>query len=132
MENKTVIITTLNDAWAEGGSIFDVFLESFRVGEDTERLLKHVVVITWDQKAHDRCTALHPHCYRLDTAGENFTTEAFFMSQRYLHMMWRRIHFLGSVLQMGYDFVFTVCLYTHTHIYTCLLVFCSSLYLECY
>ncbi|TKY44903.1 hypothetical protein E2542_SST31186 [Spatholobus suberectus] len=34
--NKTVIITTLNDAWAEPGSIFDLFLESFRLGEETQ------------------------------------------------------------------------------------------------
>ena len=26
MKDKTVIITTLNDAWAEPGSIFDLFL----------------------------------------------------------------------------------------------------------
>ncbi|TKY44904.1 Nucleotide-diphospho-sugar transferase [Spatholobus suberectus] len=29
------------------------------------------------------------------------------MTPDYLHMMWRRIEFLGSVLDMGYNFVFT-------------------------
>ena len=108
MENNTVIITTLNDAWAEPGSIFDIFLESFRVGNQTKKLLNHLVVITWDKKAYARCQALHRHCYQLETRGDNFTSEAFFMTADYLNMMWRRIEFLGSVLEMGYSFVFTV------------------------
>lgn len=109
MKHKTVIITTLNDAWAEPGSIFDIFLESFHTGgNQTQKLLNHLVVVTWDQKAYARCLALHKHCYQLETQGDNFTSEAFFMTPDYLHMMWRRIEFLGTVLQMGYSFVFTV------------------------
>ncbi|KAG5013230.1 hypothetical protein AAZV13_09G131500 [Glycine max] len=107
MKDKTVIITTLNDAWAEPGSIFDLFLESFRLGNQTKKFLNHLVVITWDQKAHARCLALHKHCYQVETKGDNFTGEAFFMTADYLHMMWRRIEFLGTVLDMGYNFVFT-------------------------
>ncbi|KAI4352033.1 hypothetical protein L6164_006322 [Bauhinia variegata] len=107
MKGKTVIITTLNDAWAEPGSIFDLFLESFHIGNQTEKLLKHLVIITWDQKAYARCIALHPHCYQLETKGDNFTNEAFFMTPNYLHMMWRRIEFLDTVLEKGYSFVFT-------------------------
>ncbi|KAK7251762.1 hypothetical protein RIF29_35246 [Crotalaria pallida] len=107
MEDKTVIITTVNNAWAEPGSIFDIFLESFRVGNQTKKLLNHLVIITWDKKAHARCIALHPHCFQIETKGSNYTNEAFFMTPNYLHMMWRRIEFLGSVLEMGYSFVFT-------------------------
>ncbi|KAJ6373717.1 hypothetical protein OIU78_029409 [Salix suchowensis] len=59
MKGKTVILTTLNDAWAEPGS------------------------------------------------GLDSSTEAPFMSEDYLKMMWRRIEFLSTVLQMGYSFVFT-------------------------
>src|ERR1044072_6280542 len=79
MEHKTVIITDLNDAWAQPGSIFDLFLESFHVGNQTEKLLNHLVVITWDQKAYTRCVSMHKHCYHLETKGDNFTGEAFFM-----------------------------------------------------
>lgn len=112
MKDKTVILTTLNDAWAEPGSIFDQFLESFQVGgNQTKKLLDHLVVVTWDQKAHSRCVDLHKYCYQLQTKGDNFTNEAFFMTPTYLHMMWRRIEFLGTVLQLGYSFVFTVCFY---------------------
>lgn len=108
MNQKTVIITTLNDAWAEPGSIFDLFLESFQIGgNQTQKLLNHLVVVTWDQKAHTRCLALHKYCYHLQIKGDNFTNEAFFMTPTYLHMMWRRIEFLGTVLNLGYNFVFT-------------------------
>ncbi|XP_027357335.1 uncharacterized protein At4g15970-like [Abrus precatorius] len=106
-KDKTVILTTLNDAWAEPGSMFDLFLESFHIGNQTEKLLNHLVVVTLDEKAHTRCLAIHKHCYRLETQGVNFTAEAFFMTPDYLFMMWRRIEFLGSVLEMGYSFVFT-------------------------
>ena len=108
MKNKTIIVTTLNDAWAEPNSIFDLFLEGFRIGNKTKRLLKHLVVICLDQKAYARCLALHPHCYQLYTRGADFTSEAPFMSSDYLHMMWRRIQFLTSILERGYSFVFTV------------------------
>ncbi|KAJ7970198.1 Glycosyltransferase [Quillaja saponaria] len=107
MDDKTVLLTSLNDAWAEPGSLFDVFLESFRIGNQTERLLKHMVVITLDQKAYARCLALHPHCYHLETKGENFTSEAGFMSPRYLRMMWGRNEFQGQILELGYNFIFT-------------------------
>ncbi|XP_019172901.1 PREDICTED: uncharacterized protein At4g15970-like isoform X3 [Ipomoea nil] len=107
MANRTVIITTLNAAWTRSGSIFDLFLESFRIGNQTEGLLKHVVVVALDKTAYARCRELHPHCYALTTVGVDFSGEAHFMSQDYLKMMWRRIDFLRLVLQMGYSFIFT-------------------------
>ncbi|KAL0535724.1 hypothetical protein IC582_030065 [Cucumis melo] len=107
MEDGTIIITTLNDAWAEPDSLFDLFLKSFHVGNGTQRLLKHLVIVTLDQKAYSRCVALHPHCYQLDTQGTNFSSEAYFMTSDYLKMMWRRIEFLIYVLEMGHSFVFT-------------------------
>ncbi|KAF5774274.1 putative nucleotide-diphospho-sugar transferase [Helianthus annuus] len=107
MSNNTVIITTLNDAWAEPNSMFDLLLESFRVGNQTKRFLKHLVVVTLDQKAYTRCLKLHPHCYNLRTDGTDFSEEAYFMAPDYLKMMWRRIDFLRSVLDLGYSFVFT-------------------------
>ncbi|KAG6524469.1 hypothetical protein ZIOFF_014378 [Zingiber officinale] len=42
MENKTVILTTLNAAWASPGSIIDLFFQSFRTGDGTRRLLDHL------------------------------------------------------------------------------------------
>lgn len=107
MKDRTVILTTLNDAWAEPGSMFDLFLESFRIGNGTQKLLKYLVVICLDQKAYKRCLSLHPHCYDFESTGTNFAREASFMTPTYLEMMWARIDFLASVLEKGYNFVFT-------------------------
>lgn len=137
-DNKTVIITTLNDAWAEPNSIFELFVESFRIGNDTERLLKHLVVVCLDDKAFGRClTSLpHGHCFQLRTkSGNNFTSEAFFMSSGYLDMMWTRIHFLSSVLQMGYSFVFTVRIifyHLYNHYLLLLYTYICSIYVSLY
>lgn len=108
MESKTVILTTLNSAWIEPNSIFDLFLESFKIGNETKDLLNHLVVVALDQKAYSRCLEVHPHCYALTTQGVDFSGEAYFMTADYLKMMWRRIHFLLTVLQTGYNFIFTV------------------------
>ena len=110
MGDKTVILTTVNEAWAANNSLLDLFLESFRIGNNTQRLLNHLVIITLDPKAYTRCITLHPHCYALKTKEMDFSKEAFFMSHDYLEMMWRRIDFLRSVLKMRYNFIFTVLL----------------------
>ncbi|KAK4422417.1 hypothetical protein Salat_1824000 [Sesamum alatum] len=106
-DHKTVIITTVNAAWTEPNSIFDLFMESFRIGNQTQSLLKHLVVVALDQKAYSRCLNAHPHCFALTTAGVDFSGQAFFMTGDYLKMMWRRIDFLRSVLEMGYNFIFS-------------------------
>lgn len=109
MGDNTVIITTLNQAWAEPNSIFDIFLESFRTGNGTGKLLDHLVVVVLDSKALDHCLSTHPHCYALNTSGLDFSgKEAYFMTSSYLEMMWIRIRLLSDVLAMGYNFVFTV------------------------
>ncbi|XP_012072412.1 uncharacterized protein At4g15970 isoform X2 [Jatropha curcas] len=107
MEDKTVILTTLNEAWAAPNSIVDLFLASFRIGVHTRRLLNHLVIIALDQKAYTRCMELHIHCFALVTEGIDFRKEAYFMTPAYVKMMWRRIDFLRSVLELGYNFVFT-------------------------
>ncbi|KAJ8426962.1 hypothetical protein Cgig2_027686 [Carnegiea gigantea] len=106
-EDNTVIITTLNEAWAAPNSIIDLFLESFRLGLHTQRLLNHLVIVALDDKAFRRCLTLHKHCFALLTEGIDFSKEAYFMTPDYLKMMWRRIDFLRTVLEMGYSFVFT-------------------------
>ncbi|KAJ8771895.1 hypothetical protein K2173_027072 [Erythroxylum novogranatense] len=109
MDDKTVILTTSNRAWSRPGSIVDLFLESYRIGNQTNRLLNHLVIISMDQEAHNRCLSIGIdfHCYNLKTQGFNFSTEAFFMTSEYLEMMWRRIDLLSYVLEIGYNFVFT-------------------------
>ncbi|KAI3962177.1 hypothetical protein MKW98_005808 [Papaver atlanticum] len=107
MKNKTVILTTLNEAWAVPNSVFDLFLESFKIGDNIKNLLSHLVIIAMDQKAYERCLQVHPHCYALNVEGVDFTKEAYFMSPEYLKMVWSKIDFQRSVLEMGYNFLFT-------------------------
>jgi hypothetical protein len=109
MPNKTVIITTLNEAWATQNAMIDLFLESFRCGNGTERFLRNLIIVALDQKAYDRCVTIHPHCLQLRTEGVDFSGEKLFMTSDYLRMMWRRIEFLRQVLEEGYSFVFSVC-----------------------
>ena len=110
MGDRTVIITVLNEAWASPGSIFDLFIESFSIGEETERLLKHLVVVAVDPKAFERCRLMHDHCFLVTTQGTDLSAEKVFMSYDYLKMMWWRLEFLKSVLELGYSFIFTVCI----------------------
>ncbi|KAK4486258.1 hypothetical protein RD792_008928 [Penstemon davidsonii] len=107
MPDNTVILSPLNEAWIEKGSIFDLFLESFRIGNRTIGLLKHLLVVALDQKAFDHCLGLHLNCYFLKTQGVDFSAEAGYMSTDYLKMVWRKIDFLRTILETGYSFVFT-------------------------
>ncbi|KAG6507917.1 hypothetical protein ZIOFF_033270 [Zingiber officinale] len=107
MENKTVILTTLNAAWASPGSIIDLFFQSFRTGDGTRRLLDHLVIIALDKKAYITCISLHTHCFALYTEGMDFSDEKIYMTAGYLSMMWRRIEFLRVILEMGYNFIFS-------------------------
>ncbi|KAL9679049.1 hypothetical protein QQ045_016903 [Rhodiola kirilowii] len=43
---------------------------------------------------------------RLLSRESHFSNQAVYMTDEYLKMMWRRIDFLGSVLELGYNFVF--------------------------
>ncbi|GKV13357.1 hypothetical protein SLEP1_g24368 [Rubroshorea leprosula] len=106
-KDNTVIITTLNEAWAAPNSLLDLFLESFRLGNGTDKLLDHLVIIAMDQKAYEHCLVVHKHCFTLVTDGIDFHQEAGFMTPIYLTMMWRRTEFLQHVLEMGYNFIFT-------------------------
>ncbi|CAM6029363.1 unnamed protein product [Sphagnum balticum] len=107
MHDRTVILTTLNAAWAQPNTMVDLFLDSFEQGDGIKYLLKHLVIIALDQVAYDRCTELHTACFMLTTEGVDFAADKFFMTDDYLKMMWRRIEFLRYVLEMGYNFVFS-------------------------
>lgn len=107
-KEKTVIITTLNDAWAEPNSVFDLFLESMRNGNNTAELVNHLMVVAVDQKAYIRCQKLVRHCYFFKTKkSSKMANEARFMSPIYMEMMWERLAFLQTILSLGYNFVFT-------------------------
>lgn len=107
-KEKIVILTSLNEAWAAPNSIFDLFLESFKVGNETAKLVDHLVVVAVDDDAYARCKATVPHCYLLKTKqSPQMAHEAVFMTPIYMDMMWERLAFLRDVLTLGYNFVFT-------------------------
>ncbi|KAH7840206.1 hypothetical protein Vadar_014137 [Vaccinium darrowii] len=107
-EKKTLIIAVLNKAYVEGDkSMLDLFLDSFWLGENTQALRDHLLIVAVDQTSYERCRFLRLHCYKLETEGVDFAGEQIFMSRDYLKMMWRRTEFLGDVLKRGYNFIFT-------------------------
>lgn len=108
MPNKTVIIAILNKAYIEGDKpMLDIFLESFWLGEGTQFLINHLLLVAMDQTAYERCQFLRLHCYKLVTDGVDFGGEKLYMSRDFINMMWTRTLFLGAVLQRGYSFIFT-------------------------
>ncbi|KAJ7961983.1 Glycosyltransferase [Quillaja saponaria] len=114
MANKTVIITIVNKAYAVADqdvkadtSMLDLFINSFWLGEDTRSLLDHLLIVTVDRTAYDRCQFLKLNCFQLKTDGVDFEGEKIFMSQDFIKMMWRRTLFLLEVLKRGYNFIFT-------------------------
>ncbi|KAF7090489.1 hypothetical protein CFC21_093234 [Triticum aestivum] len=107
MDNKTIILTTLNAAWSSPGSVIDLFIDSFRHGVRTSSLLKHLVIIAFDRKAYRRCTEIHTYCYALVTGNVDFSQEKRFLTAGYLEMMWKRLDFLRLVLEKGYSFIFS-------------------------
>jgi hypothetical protein len=109
-DDRTVILTCVNHAWAAPGSLLDMFLESFRIGDGIAHLLDHVLVVAMDPTAMARCRAVHRHCY-LYTAvpgGVNFTSAKAFLSKDYLELVWSKLKLQRRVLQLGYNFLFTV------------------------
>lgn len=105
--NRTVLITALNEAWAAPGSFLDLFLESFKHGENTANLVKHLIIVAMDKKAFDRCNAVHPLCYWFRVEGMDFAAEQKYMKGDYLEMMWKRNRFQQTILELGYTFLFT-------------------------
>jgi len=93
--------------WVKKNSMIDLFLQSFRVGNETEHLLKNLLIVAVDDKALHRCRQIHDHCYLMKTEGIDFSAEKLFMSKDYLKMMWRRLRFFSQVLETGYNFVFS-------------------------
>lgn len=108
MGNKTLIIAVLNKAYVEDNGILDLFLQSLREGENTEFLIKHLLLAAVDHTAFNRCTALELNCYQLVTEDVDFSQEVLYMSENFIKMMWRRTLFLGDILRHGYSFIFTV------------------------
>ncbi|XP_021738350.1 uncharacterized protein At4g15970-like [Chenopodium quinoa] len=108
MKDNTVILAYLNEAWAAPDSIFEIFLESFRIGNNTTYLLNHLLVVAIDNNAYTRCQTLVSHCYLLrSNESSTLAHQANFMTPNYLDLIWRRVAFLQTILTLGYNFIIT-------------------------
>ncbi|CAL4918857.1 unnamed protein product [Urochloa decumbens] len=111
--NRTLILTVLNEAYAEEDGLLDLFLQSLREGDGTAQLIDHVLFVAMDRQAFRRCRSLGGlRCYLLRQSGgaegdDDLASEQLYMSDGFIRMMWRRIRFLGDVLKHGYSFIFT-------------------------
>lgn len=112
MADKTVIVTILDETWASPGSVLDLFLESFRVGQGTQRFLNHLVVVALDNQAFQYCNAIHPHCFQLPPFESKIAAaEGLFTTPDHLMLNRRRNDILLQVIELGYNLVFTVSLF---------------------
>ncbi|XXG77982.1 hypothetical protein AAC387_Pa08g2021 [Persea americana] len=107
MENKTLIIAVVNKAYTQKGSLLDLLLQSFQVGEGTQLLRNHLLLAAIDQTAFEQCSLKGLHCYKFITDGVDYSGEKIFMSRDYRKITWMKNLFQANVLRRGYNFIFT-------------------------
>ncbi|CAI5497432.1 unnamed protein product [Closterium sp. Naga37s-1] len=120
--SRTVIVTALSEAWAP---MMRFFLDRLRLVEQQARaegeaeaegglnqLVDRLVVVAYDDASFDECCSLGLHCY-FDWQDDAEEKEDFsgdqkhFMTPAYIHLVWRKVHVVRSMLALGYDVVFT-------------------------
>ncbi|XVF16214.1 hypothetical protein REPUB_Repub10bG0012500 [Reevesia pubescens] len=107
MSDRTVILTVVNETWARPDSILDLFLESFRIGQGTKRLLNHLLIIAEDSQAFQYCKSRHPHCFQLKISRTKFTKIPISRTQVNLMFSPTRLILLQQVIELGYNVAFT-------------------------
>jgi hypothetical protein len=108
MEDGTVILTSVNEVWTRPDSLLDIFLGGFRIGEDTAHLVGHVLIVTVDAAALRGCKAVHPHCYLVEVKSLDMNRAKTYGTPEYVEMMWLKLSIQQRVLELGYNFLFTV------------------------
>lgn len=107
-DDRTVIITAVNEAFARPGSLLGLFRESFYAGEKIAHLLDHLLVIAVDPAEYHHCRRVHPFCYLLQaTTSMNLSSASNYMSDAYVELVWAKLELQQRVLQLGYNFLFT-------------------------
>ncbi|XP_020192793.1 uncharacterized protein At4g15970 [Aegilops tauschii subsp. strangulata] len=107
MDDGTVIITSVNEAFARPGSLLDLFRGSFRDGEGIAHLLNHTLIVAADPGALALCEAVHPHCYLLQVMAAGVSSANGFLTRSYLELVWSKLTFQHRVLQLGYNYLYT-------------------------
>ena len=111
MEDRTVILTILDETLASPGSVLDLFLESFRIGQKTQQFLNHIVVAAVDNQAYQYCISIHPHCFQLTSVTSKFAKRKGSTSPDHLTLKIMRLDLFLEVVKLGYNFAFTVCVF---------------------
>ncbi|XP_065879720.1 uncharacterized protein At4g15970-like [Euphorbia lathyris] len=109
MSTRTVILTIIEKTWARNGSIVDLFLQSYKNGENTKHLLNHVVIVTLDVQSLIYCETIHPHCFYLQTSAilyDGIGSHSF-SSLNYPIIDHIRNQLLLRVLHLGYNALYT-------------------------
>ncbi|KAJ3683570.1 hypothetical protein LUZ60_013797 [Juncus effusus] len=104
--DNTIIMTSVNWAWAKPDSLLDLFFKAFKTGEKIDHFLNHLLIVAFDPKAYEQCKSVHPYCYELKVS-ENFTGQQGFMSKGYIDLVWSKIRLQQYILEQGYNFLFT-------------------------
>jgi len=73
-----------------------------------EHLLNHTLIVAVDAGGFDRCRAVHPHCYLLEVRSANVSAANRFLSKGYLELVWTKLSLQQRVLELGYNYLFTV------------------------
>ncbi|XP_050256777.1 uncharacterized protein At4g15970-like [Quercus robur] len=107
MEDRTVILTILDGTWGSPGSVLDLFLESFRIGQKTQRFLNHLVVAALDNQTYRYCTSIHPHCFQLTPVTSKLAKRKGSTSPDHLMLKKIKYDLLLEVIKLGYNIVFT-------------------------
>ncbi|KAK7260614.1 hypothetical protein RIF29_26815 [Crotalaria pallida] len=108
MSDRSVILTMVDESRAKPGSVLDVFLQSFKSGQGTQRLLNHLVIIAMDLQSFKYCKSMHSHCIHPSTFAHYFATKRHSITSPYHNVFsWRRNNVLLEVLQLGYSIIFT-------------------------
>ncbi|KAL6613915.1 hypothetical protein ACP70R_036185 [Stipagrostis hirtigluma subsp. patula] len=107
MEDRTVIVTSVNEVWTRPNSLLSIFLDGFKNGEDTARLLDHVLIVAVDAGGFEGCKAVHPHCYLLEVKSMNMSRAKYFGTPEFLAVVWQKLSFQQRILELGYNFLFT-------------------------
>ncbi|KAF7039452.1 hypothetical protein CFC21_049445 [Triticum aestivum] len=108
-DDRTVIITSVNEAFARSGSLLGLFRESFFAGEKIDHFLNHLLVVAMDPMAYRHCRTVHRFCYLLPTTktSMDLSSASDFMSDAYVALVWTKLELQQRVLQLGYSFLFT-------------------------
>ncbi|WCJ27476.1 Nucleotide-diphospho-sugar transferase family protein [Euphorbia peplus] len=93
----------MEKTWARNGSIVDLFLESYKKGENTRHLLNHLVIVVLDVQSLQYCQGIHPHCFYLHFQTAPILNDS--IDYPTLHHI--RNQLLLGVLHLGYNLVYT-------------------------